>query len=71
MKRQGKIQKILEEIKGTKNILSTKSVKKKRILFPKVKAKKAKRSTRDRELQMFSLKSTKAFTKVKKMTRKR
>ena len=39
MKRQGKIQKILEELKETGNILSTKSVKK-WILFPKVKNKK-------------------------------
>ena len=35
----GKIQKILEELKGTRNILSTKSVKK-RVLIPKVKNKK-------------------------------
>ena len=38
-KRQVKIQKILEEHRGTRNILSTKSVKK-RVLIPKVKNKK-------------------------------
>ena len=38
MKRQGKIQKILEKVKDAKNIPSTKSVKK-RILIPKVKNK--------------------------------
>ena len=69
-KRRDKFQKILEDVKGTRNILSTKSVKN-RILIPKVRNKKAKPSTRDRESQMFSLNSTRACTKVKKMMRKK
>ena len=41
MKRNEKIQKLLEEVKGTRNISSVKLVKK-RILIPKSKIKKAK-----------------------------
>ena len=62
-----KIQKILEKVKGTRNIPSIKSVKK-RIFIQKSKTKKVKLSKRDRESQMFLRNSMKICTKAKKIT---
>ena len=71
--RQEQIQKILEELRGTKNVSDIKSAKE-RIFIPKVKKqKKVKPSTHEKAFQMYSLHSTKTFMKTKKVrsTKKR
>ena len=69
-KRQEKIQKILEEVKLTRNISSFKSVKK-RILIAKVKNKEGEAVRRDRESRMYLRNSMKICVKVKKVTLKK
>ena len=64
-----KIQKILEELKGTRNISSINSVKKR--ILQTSKTQKAKTSTQDKESQMFLWSSTKTCTKVRKVTKKK
>ena len=67
-KRQEKIQKILEKVKGTRNIPSIKSTKK-RILIPKVKNKEGDTiKTRQGIANVFLRNSTKICTKAKKIT---
>ena len=66
-KTRERIQKILEKVRGTRNIPSIKSVKK-RNLVPKVKTKKVKPSRRDRESLTFLRNSMKICTKAKKIT---
>ena len=69
-RRQEKIQRILEECRGIKNISGIKSARK-RVLIPKVKSKttKARQSHRETGLQMSSANSTANFLKAMKMKR--
>ena len=67
MKRQEKMQKILEKVKGTKNISNIKSVKK-RILIPKVKNKEGETvKTRQGIANVFLQNSKKIYMKVKEI----
>ena len=68
MKRQQDIEIILEEFRGVRNILRTKTAKK-RVLITKIRNEKGECITSRKELQMLLENSTKDSTKtVKKMT---